>query len=288
MNPKEDFTIAWFSCGITSAVACKLAIESLPNVMPVYLHIDSAHEDNVRFIKDCEKWFGTKVESLMSLKYNDQFNVIEKTGYVNGPDGARCTLELKKEVRFMIEKSFVPDLFNPDKPKILHQVHGFEFDVKQIKRAIDFSIDFPYTNAIYPLIDNRITKENAAQMLLDAGIRLPRMYELGYNNNNCIGCVKGGMGYWNKIRIDFPDHFDRMAKAERVAGFSCINGVFLDELDPEAGRTPKPIIPSCSIICENELPPEVNLSKAKQVYAGKITVYEAIKQFGKDSPTVTK
>ena len=31
------------------------------------------------------------------------------------------------------------------------------------------------------------------------------MYDLGYPNNNCIGCIKGGMGYWNRIRKDFPD-----------------------------------------------------------------------------------
>jgi len=279
MKPTEDFTIAWFSCGITSAVACKLAIETLPNVIPVYLYIDSAHDDNVRFIKDCEKWYGRKIETFMSLKYLNQFDVIQRTGYVNGPSGARCTKELKKEVRYMIEKAFEPDLFSPDKPKILHQIHGFEFDVKQIKRAIDFSIDFPYTNAIYPLIDNRITKGNAAQIVLDAGIRLPKMYELGYNNNNCIGCVKGGMGYWNKIRDDFPDHFDRMAKAERIAGHSCINGTFLDELDPEQGRTPKPIIPSCSVVCEDIFGEEVNLSAAQKVYNGETSVYEAIKSF---------
>ena len=38
------------------------------------------------------------------------------------------------------------------------------------------------------------------------------MYKLGYKNNNCIGCVKGQAGYWNKIRKDFPDVFDQMSK----------------------------------------------------------------------------
>ncbi len=38
------------------------------------------------------------------------------------------------------------------------------------------------------------------------------MYRLGYVNNNWVGGWKGGMGYWNKIRVDFPDVF-----AEAVA-----------------------------------------------------------------------
>ena len=75
------------------------------------------------------------------------------------------------------------------------------------------------------------------------------MYDLGYRNNNCIGCVKGGMGYWNKIRIDFPEVFERMAKLEREIGHSCINGIFLDELEPGRGRMEDEIIPDCSVMC---------------------------------------
>ena len=48
------------------------------------------------------------------------------------------------------------------------------------------------------------------------------MYKLGYNNNNCIGCVKGGIGYWNKIRVDFPAEFDRMAELERKIGHAVL------------------------------------------------------------------
>lgn len=76
------------------------------------------------------------------------------------------------------------------------------------------------------------------------------MYDMGYQNNNCVGCVKGGMGYWNKIRVDFPDVFDRMAMLEREIGHSCIKGVFLDELDPGRGRADKEIMPECGIMCQ--------------------------------------
>lgn len=100
--------IGWFSCGVTSAVACKLAIEEYgkENVRLFYIEIDSAHEDNERFIADCEKWLGVKVERRRSNKYKDQFEVIEKTGYVNGVNGAPCTMHLKKNVRKSIEKEF--------------------------------------------------------------------------------------------------------------------------------------------------------------------------------------
>ena len=80
------------------------------------------------------------------------------------------------------------------------------------------------------------------------------MYELGYQNNNCIGCVKGGMGYWNKIRVDFPLQFKRMAQTERDLGFTVNKDksgpVYLDELDPGRGNFKEDMPTDCGFTCE--------------------------------------
>lgn len=86
------------------------------------------------------------------------------------------------------------------------------------------------------------------------GIKRPVMYDLGYNNNNCIGCVKGGMGYWNKIRLDFPEVFESRAKLERKVGNTILKDfdgtpLYLDELDPNKGRISKEIMGDCDIFC---------------------------------------
>lgn len=57
------------------------------------------------------------------------------------------------------------------------------------------------------------------------------------------------MGYWNKIRVDFPEVFEARAKLERDIGRSCIKGVFLDELDPKRGHGIKEIMPDCGMLC---------------------------------------
>lgn len=88
--------------------------------------------------------------------------------------------------------------------------------------------------------------------LAESRIELPAMYKLGYSNANCVGCVKGGMGYWNKIRVDFPEIFKRTAELERKAGHTCIKGKYLDELDPNAGRFEAIELPECGIFCEVE------------------------------------
>lgn len=246
MNSKtsQKKYIGWFSCGITSAIACKIAIEKYGknNVELFYFEIDSAHKDNKRFIKDCEEWYGKKINIRRSDKFKDQFDVIDKTRYINGPSGARCTLELKKNVRYKIEKEIEYE----------GQIFGFEFSKKEINRAIRFSEQHPSAKPVFPLIDRKITKEQCAEIMLKNGIELPTMYKLGFLNNNCIGCVKGGKGYWNLIKKHFPDTFNKMAKSERKIGRSCIKEKFLDDLKENEGRNQKPILPDCGTFCEIE------------------------------------
>lgn len=98
---------------------------------------------------------------------------------------------------------------------------------------------------------------------------------MGYNNNNCIGCVKGGMGYWNKIRKDFPQVFDRMARIERKVGATCLkdkNGrIFLDELSAWRGDPVEEIVPDCSLICQIEFQ-EILDRQVERVLKGEIGI----------------
>ena len=233
--------IAWFSAGITSAVACRLAIEKYKDVEIYYIEVGMSHPDNQRFIEDCKKWYGQKIHIVQNEKYTDHIDVINKTGYVNGVAGARCTLELKKNVRFKLEKEF----------NVENQIFGFEYDKKEINRAIRFEEQYPHTNPIYPLIENKLNKNECAGILALANIELPEMYKLGYDNNNCVGCVKGGMWYWNKIKKDFPKVFWRMAEAEKRAGHSCLKKP-LTELKEGEGNKNDEINFECGIFCEVE------------------------------------
>ena len=123
------------------------------------------------------------------------------------------------------------------------------FDCNEKNRAERIRETFWEYQHEFPLIDNMLTKEDAHGLLEKLGIRRPAMYDLGYSNNNCIGCVKGGMGYWNKIRKDFPEVFEKRAKLERDIGATCIKGIYLDELEEDRGST-KEILPECSLMCE--------------------------------------
>jgi hypothetical protein len=226
--------LCWFSAGAASACATKLAIEKYGHDRVDVLYCDTLkyeHPDNWRFLLRCQSWFQHGITLLKSERYDDIFDVFDKTKYLVGVGGARCTTELKKIPRKKYQH--IDDI----------QVFGYtEEETGRIKR---FEEQNPEIKLDWILRDQGVDKAHCLKMVQQAGIELPAMYRLGYKNNNCIGCVKGQQGYWNKIRVDFPEAFDRMAKQERkmnvainksYAGDGKRKRVFLDELDPKAGK----------------------------------------------------
>lgn len=229
--------VSWFSAGVSSAVATKLVIDQVDKI--IYTHIEDQHPDTKRFVKECEEWFGKEVEILQSHLMSVS-NVARSVQYINGPAGAPCTRLLKRRVRKEWEME--------NDGEELTYVWGM--DASEEHRCDRLRQSMPEQSHIFPLVDLGYHKDEAHRILKASGIARPQMYDLGYMNNNCIGCVKGGMGYWNKIRKDFPDVFADRAKMEREIGASCIKGVFLDELPEDAGRDQQPIVDDCGIFCE--------------------------------------
>ena len=209
--------ISWFSCGAASAVATKLAISDGEPVEVVYCEVIEEHPDNERFLKDCQNWFGQEIIIIGNDKYKRSiYEVFDKTRYIAGHRGARCTTELKKNVRKKFERP-------TDR-----QVFGYTVEEKhRVDRFIDSNNE---VNLITPLIDRGLTKQDCLAMIQNAGIELPAMYKLGYKNNNCRGCPKSqSPAYWSKIKIDFPELFEAMSAQEIRLGVkickTTVNGV---------------------------------------------------------------
>lgn len=237
--------VCWFSAGAASAVATKIVLSEwaglFPEIVVVYTDVGSEHPDNERFIQDCERWFDHPVQRIKSERYADTWQVWEERRFLVGPKGALCTAELKKRPRFAFQHA-------DD-----YQVFGYTADPADAARADRFRAQNPDVALGTPLIDRGLTKDDCLAVIDRAGIVLPAMYQLGYRNNNCVGCVKGGMGYWNKIRRDFPETFDRMAALERTLGATILRdkdgAVWLDELDPGRGRYEDELAVECSLLC---------------------------------------
>lgn len=204
----SDKVILWWSGGVTSAVACKITIDlyGAENCRSIFIDTANESKDTYRFKKDCEKWYGLPIESISGLgdKYKTIQDVWRKYKSLNVAHGAICSSTLKRDVRLKWQKE----------NNYRYQVFGFDID--EPKRAKSMSLNYPDARAIYPLLFHGMSKKDCIKMLEDAEIEIPIMYKYGFNNNNCFktGCVQGGIGYWQKMKRDFPKKFEAMAEIE--------------------------------------------------------------------------
>jgi hypothetical protein len=232
--------VCWFCAGAPSAVAAKLTLVDEGAAVIAYTDPGAEHPDNERFIADCERWFKKDVVRLRSAKYRDTWDVWIRRRFLVGPAGAPCTAELKKRVRFTFQR--------PD------DIQVFGYTVEERHRAERFREQNPGVDLGTPLIERGLTKSDCLAIIERAGIAVPAMYRLGYRFNNCVGCVKGGIGYWNKIRLDFPETFARMAVLKRDIGHSILSDnegpLWLDELDPNRGNHQNEPDVECSLLCQ--------------------------------------
>lgn len=243
--------VCQFSCGAASAVATKLVLAQAGRTVPVAIinaYLKEEHADNRRFLEDCEDWFGTAIVRLSDERYGGSARtVFRQRRYLKGLQGAPCSRALKRDVldRFML----------PTDVRVL----GFTYEERdRFDRWIDANNEKP---AMAPLIEAKLGKADVLAMVERAGLVLPLMYRLGFHNANCIGCVKGGAGYWNKVRREFPDDFEEMAQIEESIGPGArmlrhrsgpLKGqrFWLRDLDPQAGRYQDEPSIECGAACE--------------------------------------
>lgn len=240
----KKLKVCWISAGISSFMAGYLAgdVDKW-----IYIDIADQHPDSIRFIHDCEKTIGKKIQVIKSSEYMCVEDCIKTAGFIgNYRSGiAVCTNWLKKRVRKQWEETH----------KDYDITYVWGFDMKEKHRAERTVESNPHASHEFPLIQKNLSKQDVHglfERIFD--FPRPKMYDLGYPNNNCIGCVKGGMGYWNHIRKDFPDVFNSRAKLERTVGQSILkdgngNPIYLDELEPDRGNMNIEIFPDCSIMC---------------------------------------
>lgn len=233
--------IVWFSRGAASAVAWMLTKRNHPDCIAVHCATGAEHEDSDRFEAEWCRVMNDSLTTLKSEDYADTWDVWEKTRWLSGVAGARCTGELKVAPRLDFQR-----------PDDIH-VFGYTADGPDVARANRLRENWFEMQIETPLIDAGITKEGALAMVQSRGVEIPQMYKLGFQNNNCIPCVKAtSPDYWALVRKEFPEEFARMVTLSRELGVRLcrIKGErsFIDEI-PADWPTTNPIVPACDFLC---------------------------------------
>ena len=101
----------------------------------------------------------------------------------------------------------------------LTYVWGMDMDERG--RAERLEEAFPEFHHEFPLIDKCFTKDECHGLAARLGLKRPVMYDMGYPNNNCVGCVKGGMILLTKLsKISEKISLMSLKKEQRWSGIS--------------------------------------------------------------------
>lgn len=181
---------------------------------------------------------------LRDEKYGaDIIEVFRRERFMKNQHGAPCTKLLKRRLL--------------DTWKLPGDAMVFGYTAEEADRLEDFHECNPDRPVIAPLIARGLGKEDCKAMVQRAGIELPMRKRMGYDNANCIGCVKGGEGYFRAIREDFPEQFEQLCQVQDTLGASSyqyrnrttnVRFSLRDLDDGSVRRNEKP--PSCSFFCE--------------------------------------
>lgn len=191
-------------------------------------------------------WFSCGAASAVAAKltlalYRDRCSV----RVLNNPvaeedeDNRRFLRDVEKWLRVPIE-----DVRNPEYSE------ASAVDVWDRRKAMSFPHGAPCTT--------ELTKADCYDVVRVAGLRLPRIYEAGYPNANCIGCVKAtSPTYWNLVREKHPHVFAQRAEQSRRLGVRLARvknrRIFLDELSPDAKGAPlRNLAFECGVFCAEE------------------------------------
>jgi hypothetical protein len=247
--------LRWFSAGAASAIAATLDIRKHGLAVGEVVMCDtgSEDEDNHRFAQDVAAWLGTSIVTLKSDEYESTWDVWESTGWVSGPNGARCTGEQKVAPRLAYQR-----------PDDVH-IFGYTADSNDVARAKLLRETYPELTIETPLIERGLTKAACRALLAKVGIAEPRSYAWGFPNANCLesGCAKAvSPRYWALHRKMKPEGFARTAAICRELGVRlAIVGretdaegkvhnirAFIDDI-PLDTPTTEAVAPACDFLC---------------------------------------
>ena len=208
--------VVHFSGGLCSFWAAHRVIQKhgAENVVLLFADTCMEDEDLYRFNADVESYFGIKITVLRDGR--TPWDLMEQKGMLANSRFPICSVILKRELLDKWRKE------NAD-PSTHYFYLGMDWTeghrmtgvggkpgMAQIFRP--FWVNAPLRE--FPLWDKQTMREELAKI----GIKLPRLYDMGFPHNNCGGfCVKAGQAHFAHLLKQMPERFAfHEAKEEAV------------------------------------------------------------------------
>lgn len=231
----SDQHVVMWSGGITSWATARHVIREHGTASTTLLFADTHAEDEDlhRWNNEAARQLGMPFFTVADAKKRDPWQVFEDASWIGNTRLAQCSHILKQiPVRKWLARAADPAntvLYLGIDWSETHRIRGirkgyahtidgcehnrcaalFDEDGHRLPGPgcanllpVPWRVEFPLTQA--PLKDKRQLMDEAEA----AGLKRPRLYDLGFAHNNCAGmCVKGGQAQWTRLLEVFPDRF---------------------------------------------------------------------------------
>ncbi|WP_456272644.1 hypothetical protein [Bacillus sp. AK031] len=200
--------IVFYSGGIGSWMTANRVIEQHGQENVVLLFTDTLIEDEdlYRFLDETEKDFGIEITRISDGR--TPWQVFKDTRFLGNSKLAKCSHLLKQDTA----KEWIESNFKPDECILYLGIDFTEMHRTKspVRNWMPYVVKFPMTEKPF------VYKADMLAELKKRGIKVPRLYKLGFSHNNCSGmCVRGGQGHFIHLLEHFPERFKWMEEYEK-------------------------------------------------------------------------
>lgn len=194
----KELHVVMFSGGASSAYVAKYVIDKYGKENTVLFFTDTLweDEDNYRFLNEVSEYLDIEITRKVDGRTPE--NVFYDTRFLGNSRVAKCSEELKIKQTIV----FLEEMYQQGKKPILYFGIG-PHEKHRARNLTDFYMHMPLepTETRYPMIDIFRSDVDAKHIISSEwGIKLPRMYELGFSHANCKGrCVRGGLHHYANL-----------------------------------------------------------------------------------------
>jgi 3'-phosphoadenosine 5'-phosphosulfate sulfotransferase (PAPS reductase)/FAD synthetase len=205
--------LVMFSGGASSAYVAKWVVDKYgrDDVILFFTDTQWEDEDNYRFMEEAASYIGVEITRVVDGRTPE--DVFFENRFLGNARHAQCSEELKvKQTLLFIEgmrlRGEEPIIYFGIGPNEPHRAESLRFHYTHL--PLDpVEVRFPMIDSMSTDIKARFIIEN------EWGIKLPRMYHLGFHHANCGGrCVRAGMHHFANLYLVWPDRYAEFESME--------------------------------------------------------------------------
>lgn len=193
--------VVMFSSGAGSAVAAKRVAErhGTENLTLLFADVNGEHPDNYRFLSEAAEWVGGELV-VLDNDGRTIWDVFRSERFLGNSRVDPCSRALKREPM----RAWLEDHHDPADTTV-----HLGFDISEPHRLPRALPHWEPWHVEAPLLwEPVLWKDQALQMLADAGIEPPLLTRMGWPHANCGGgCVKAGISQFKRLLEHFPETY---------------------------------------------------------------------------------